>query len=253
MGGSCLQPQPRCTASVRMPPTRLHLQNRTTILAQGGLALVGRSVDSSEAAAEAAADGANFLILEPPSGGAAPSGAEAAAARQRQRSSASIPVIAVATAAANGSQLGELLAAGVDGLVLDLAELSSVALALTQQRPANASEAAGALLQQLGAEPLAAPAAAAAASGGAAAAAAAAAEAPAAMQLSQLLSTSREELVDAERQLFTEVGRLLGGLWAAFRWGSAFLVRLCGAVSDASFLGVLLRRLSSFLDFYFFQ
>ena len=202
---------PRCTASVRMPPTRKSPQNRTTILAQGGLALVGRSVDSSEAAAEAAADGANFLILEPPSGGAAPSGAEAAAARQRQRSSASIPVIAVATAAANGSQLGELLAAGVDGLVLDLAELSSVSLALTQQRPANASDAAAALLQQLGAEPSTAPAAAAGASG-AAAAAAAPAEAPAAVQLSQLLSTSREELVDAERQLFSEVGRLLGGL-----------------------------------------
>ncbi|PRW59965.1 putative transmembrane GTPase FZO- chloroplastic isoform A [Chlorella sorokiniana] len=170
---------------------------------QGGLALVGRSVGSSEAAAEAAADGANFLILEPPSGGAAPSGAEAAAARQRQRSSASIPVIAVATAAATGSQIGELLAAGVDGLVMDLAELSSVALALTQQRPANAGEAAGALLQQLGAEPSAAPPAPAASSSSSGAAAAA--EAPAAVQLSQLLSTSREELVDAERQLFTEV------------------------------------------------
>ncbi len=134
------------------------------------------------------------MILAPPSGGAAPSGAEAAAARQRQRSSASIPVIAVATAAASGGQLGELLAAEVDGLILDLSELSSIAQALTQQRPASASEAAGALLQQLGGEPAAAPAA-----------AAPAAEAPAAVQLSQLLSTSREELVDAERQLFTEV------------------------------------------------
>jgi thiamine monophosphate synthase len=186
---------------------------------QDGLALVGRSVCSAAAAAEAAADGANFIILEGSAGeGAAPTAEEAAEARQQQRSSASIPVVA-ATAGAQGKQLEQLLAAEVDGLLVQVSQLSSLAAAMSpQQAVGGPAEAAAAILRQLGGGPPepAAPAAAAAAatasdsgtsSSDSAAATAAPTAAPdkrAAVQLSQLLSSSREELVDAERALFTE-------------------------------------------------
>ena len=169
---------------------------------QGGLALVGRAVRGADAAAVAAADGANFVILDPEDGSPAPSGSEAAAARSRQRSSQSIPVIAAASAAASGAGLRALLEAGVDGLVMGLGDLEGVAAALTQQQPAGASAAAAAVVQQLGG---AASVAATDAQAAAAVAAPAAPQKQQAAQLSQLLSSSREELVDAERQLFAEV------------------------------------------------
>lgn len=174
-------------------------------LLQNGLALVGRAVGSADAAAEAAADGANFVVLRPSDGGAAPSGAEAAAARSRQKSSASIPVIAAASGAASGDHLAALIQAEVDGLVVGLADLGAVAAALCHRQHASVTEAAVALMQQLGgggAEPAVAPAPTAAAAG---TQQQEAQQQATAVQLSQLLSSSREELVDAERQLFTEV------------------------------------------------
>lgn len=188
---------------------------------QDGLALVGRSVTSAEAAAEAAADGANFVVLEPSNfGGAAPNSAEAVAAQQQQRSSASIPVVAAITAEASRDQLVQLMAAGVDGLVLHLADLTAVAGVLTQQAPGSAADSATAILQRLsGSDPaakaaaaeVAAPATGVEAPEGGTAEVAAVPGQKGAVQLSQLLSSSREELVDAERQLFTEVG----GSWLA--------------------------------------
>lgn len=173
-----------------------------------GLALVGRAVGVAEEAAEAAADGANFVVLANTGGGAAPSGAEVAAARTQQRSSASIPVLAAADAGASSAELAALLQAGVDGLMLRPSDLAPVAGALSGLQPTNAADAAAALLQLLGS-----------AAAGDAATAEVAPAAPAqqqvaeaaeagqqqAGQLSQLLSSSREELVDAERVFFTEV------------------------------------------------
>ena len=170
---------------------------------QDGLALVGRAVSSAEAAAEAAADGANFVILEPSGPGlAAPNSAEAVASQQQQRSSASIPVVAAVSGEAGRDQLAQLLAAGVDGLVVQLGDLQPVAAALARRQPAGAGEAAAAVMQQLAGG--VAPPAASLPADAAAAAAGPPQAVQQAVQLSQLLSTSREELVDAERQLFTE-------------------------------------------------
>lgn len=173
-----------------------------------GLALVGRAVGAAEEAAEAAADGANFVVLAHPAGGAAPGGAEVAAARTQQRSSASIPVLAAADAGASSGELAALLQAGADGLMLRPADLCPVAGALSGLQPTNAADAAAALLQLLGSAAAGDAAAAEAAPAAAAQQAAEAAEAgqQQAAQLSQLLSSSREELVDAERVFFTEVG-----------------------------------------------
>ncbi|KAI3436182.1 hypothetical protein D9Q98_002237 [Chlorella vulgaris] len=220
---------------------------------QDGLALVGRSVTSAEAAAEAAADGANFVVLEPSNfGGAAPNSAEAVAAQQQQRSSASIPVVAAITAEASRDQLVQLMAAGVDGLVLHLADLTAVAGVLTQQAPGSAADSATAILQRLsGSDPaakaaaaeVAAPATGVEAPEGGTAEVAAVPGQKGAVQLSQLLSSSREELVDAERQLFTEVLEFLGA-WCP-QMEEAQLLRDAVKQLDELFLLVVLGEFNS--------
>ncbi|KAL4458908.1 hypothetical protein ABPG75_013773 [Micractinium tetrahymenae] len=198
-----------------------------------GLALVGRAVGAAEEAAEAAADGANFVVLAHPAGGAAPTGAEVAAARTQQRSSASIPVLAAAAAGAGSGELAALLQAGVDGLMLRPSDLAPVAGALSSLQPTNAADAAAALLQLLGSAATGDAAAAEAAPAAPAApqqqAAAEAAGQQQAVQLSQLLSSSREELVDAERVFFTEV--------------VGFLERWCPALEEAQLLRDSIKQL----------
>jgi thiamine monophosphate synthase len=196
---------------------------------QDGLALVGRSVAAAEAAAEAAADGANFVVLEPSnSGAAAPNAAEAVAAQQQQRSSASIPVVAAVGGAASREQLAGLLSAGVDGLAVPLAALRSVAAALAGELPVDAGAAAAAVLQRLaggGAE-----ASTDSAGPGAVAAAQATAPERAAAQLTQLLSSSREELVDAERRLLSEVRAAAQGPRVCMGVGGRGCSHSCAAV-----------------------
>eukprot|EP00887_Chlorella_sp_A99_P006611 scaffold3.g6611.t1 len=235
----------------------------------GGLGLVGRVVGEPAAAAAAAAEGASFVVLEGGGGRAPPTPAAAAAARQQQRSSASIPVIALAPAAASSEELATLVVAGVDGLAMDTADLTPVASALRQRPQSSTAMAAASLLHMLGAtadvmmasfdggdasvssididealfgEPqdedtVWSMAAAEMAAAGAAAAAGlmpapgparAARRAPAA-QLSQLLSASREALVEAERGLLTD---LLG-----------FLSEACPELEEAVLVQDALRQL----------
>lgn len=217
-----------------------------------GLALVGRAVAAAEDAAEAAADGANFVALLP-ADGAAPTAAEVVEAREQQRSSASIPVLAAVADGASDAELSALLYAGVDGLLLRPADLAPIAEALSGEAPTSASGAVTTLLQLLGG------------SNGAATAAAAvpvaaeqqqeAQQQPQqqpeqqpeeqeqeqqpemqlqqqpvqAAQLTQLLSSGREELVDAERVFFTEV--------------IAFLERWCPAMEEAQLLRDSIKQL----------
>lgn len=150
-----------------------------------------------------------------------PSVEEAQAARQQQLSSGSIPVVLSLSEKIGREALQALLAAGADGVAVPLAALRPLAGTLTQGQPASAAEAAAAVLRALAGEceaaagsvpaaaaaPVAAGAAPAAQRGGAEPAAAAAPRSPAAapLQLSQLLSTSREEMVAAEKEYLEEV------------------------------------------------
>ena len=265
---------------VLLSPTGLPTVVAKRMLA-GGLGLVGRAVSDAAAAAEAAAEGASFVVLSGGAAGVPPTPEEAVAARQQQKSNASIPVIVAASAAASSSELTELVVVRVDGLALDLTDLTPVAAALRQRPQSSTAMAAAAVLKTMGATPesvsyddsfssvssvdidellfdrapldgdaavdwqaveVAAPAAAAAPLSpsltpllhrtpvqAAAALPPRVGELPPAAQLSQLLSASREALVEAERGLLTD---LLG-----------FLAEACPGMEEASLLRDALRQL----------
>lgn len=218
----------------------------------GGLGLVGRLVADAGAAAEAAAEGASFVVLRGEVAGAPPTVAAAAAARSQQRSSASIPIIVAAPASASATQLAELMGAGVDGLALELPDLIPVATTLRQQPQSSTAMAAAALLNRLGAAPNCLGAG--SGTSGVAAASISSVDlddevqaalpwsdesaagvgtvtpavAPAA-QLSRLLSASREALVEAERELLSEL--------------LVFLEEACPGMEEAALLGDALKQL----------
>ncbi|KAI8475898.1 MAG: hypothetical protein J3K34DRAFT_517060 [Monoraphidium minutum] len=187
---------------------------------QGGAALVGQVAPDASAAAAAAADGANFVLLRGARGGL-PAAAELDAAKAGQRSGAAIPVIASAEAG-GGAAAGAALAERADGFALPLGELAAAAAGVAGGgAPASVEAAVGTLLQALTERRAAAAAAAAGgARGGAAEAIVKAPAAPGAAggsaagsTLRRLLSGGREgeveALIEDERALLQKTLALL--------------------------------------------
>lgn len=183
---------------------------------QSGSALVGRAVADGDAAVQAAAEGASFVVVQ--TSGGSPT-AEAVASARQQRSGASVPVLVELTSNLESGVLQGLLNAGANGILLDLDALSPVAVAATMEPQGTITEAAASLLQCLsqsvrgssvhqneeggegeGAEAGSMPVA----------------------QLSQLLSPGREEVVAAEKETLQ---RLLD-----------FLASACPALEETSLL-----------------
>lgn len=122
---------------------------------QGAAALVGRRASTVQAAADAAADGANFVLLAGPAG-RLPDASLLEAARSAQRSGSAIPVIAGCGGAETGAVSADsavaqavqaLLGSKVDGLALGLGQLALAASAVCGEPPAGAAGQAEVLLQ----------------------------------------------------------------------------------------------------------
>ena len=115
-------------------------------LLQDKISLVGRTVTDSNEAVQAAADGASFLVLQPAVGATAPEAASIQAARQ-QRSGVSVPLIAELGARADSGALSELISAGANGVAIALSNLQIVASAVTNQQNFNYTTAAASIYQ----------------------------------------------------------------------------------------------------------
>lgn len=174
-----------------------------------GKALVGQLASSPAGAAAAAADGANFVLLQSPDGGL-PERADLIAARNQQRSGNAIPVIASCSslsAEAAAEQLPDI-AAPADGFAMPLEVLTAAAAAVAPpSEPADTLPAqVGTLLQALTSSHLDADEAAAAAGGQGAVKV----KVPGAgSKLRRLMDTARETLLTAEKGLLEDVLEVL--------------------------------------------
>ena len=191
-----------------------------TVVAKGMLqdagSLVGRAVQSSTEAVQAAADGASFVLLQPATEvDAAPDVATVQQARQQQRSGSSVPILVeINHTSEDPCPCSELVAAGVSGVSVSLSSLlvggkggaenvtemtrnlKTVLLAREQSGSSGGDGEESEETASFTSSPVA--------------------------QLSQLLNSSREEVVAAEKEV---LGRLI-----------SFLEASCPALEESSLL-----------------
>jgi small GTP-binding protein len=197
--------------------TLLSASGLPTVVAKGmtqdKLALVGRIVADDAGAVQAAAEGANFVVLAKEdgesSGLALPSPSAVTAAKSGQRSGSSVPLLTVITedSAMDGGarSIDDLVAAGIDGMVVRTNELVSVAARTAEEHVDSMSitDAAARLLDLMGRN---------GAIGNSAdkeAQANESIEGPVVTQVSQLLSARREEMVAAEKDALGRLAEFL--------------------------------------------
>lgn len=208
-------------------------------LLQNKVSLVGRAVTDSSDAVQAAADGASFILLQPSGGFPAPDAAAIQAARQ-QKSGSSVPLIAELRNTADAGALSDLLAAGTNGVAIALTDIIAVAGTVTNQTDLAITDATASIYQTF-AVSITPPEAGFSDSvdgsidveavtsgeinipgvGGSPDTTMSTGEPPVA-QLSQLLSSTREEVIAAEKEV---LGRLL-----------SFLEESCPSLEEASLL-----------------
>lgn len=114
---------------------------------QNGLALVGRSAPNAEIAVQAAADGCNFIVLQ--NSGTSPTSPPSTSditAAQQQKSGRSVPIIAYLPSTTSQSEFSALVDSGIDGVCINLRDLSPLAGAITQQPHSTLAEAAASIL-----------------------------------------------------------------------------------------------------------
>lgn len=120
---------------------------------QDSLSLVGRLVEGGGdgvAAAAAAEDGANFIVLHGNGGPTSmPTAMDLLVARQRQRSGQSVPLLARICRDITSSIFDELMSIGMDGVLVELDEVSPAAAAASLKAHGSEEEAAAELLALL--------------------------------------------------------------------------------------------------------
>jgi len=106
---------------------------------QNGLALVGRTVLDAQSAIVAAADGANFVVLQPPSPSNSSSSSSnnkdadgfrllVQASKNQKSGSGSVPILATISNTSLSASL--IIESGVDGIILDFDKLRQIASSL---------------------------------------------------------------------------------------------------------------------------